>query len=374
MKLIDRLFLFDKGLVSIQYLRAVAVALVLFYHCREQFEGFSAAIPIKVGAAGVDLFFVISGFIMVVITNRNMGPGEFLARRFLRIAPIYWFYTSLVAIGVIALPALFRDTRFTAGHYLQSLFFIPHPDPIDPDLSSAREFFKTMSPLVKIGWTLNYEMFFYVVFAGTLLLAQRYRAFLVAALLTAFVLAGHYLRFDAPILRFYASSIVLEFCAGAVIGHLYANTEWLKLMPRPLSLALVVLGFAAMLLIPHESPRIIRFGIGAAFIVFGAVAYESRGTVPQSKAFRLIGDASYSIYLAHLYPIVALRILWERFDLGVAGLGWAVVFAAIGIPLGILSGITSYAFLERPMIDVAHRLMRRRPKSETLKPAGSEVR
>jgi exopolysaccharide production protein ExoZ len=373
MKMIDRLFHFDKGLVSIQYLRAVAVLLVLFYHCREQFEGFSAAIPIKVGAAGVDLFFVISGFIMVVITNRSMGPGEFLARRFLRIAPIYWFYTSLVAIGVIAVPYLFRDTRFTVGHFLQSLFFIPHPDPIDPDLT-MREFMKTMSPLVKIGWTLNYEMFFYAVFAGTLLLAQRYRAFLVAGLLTAFVLTAHFLRFEAPILRFYASSIVLEFCAGAVIGHIYANTKWLQQIPRAGSLALIALGFIAMLTVPHEWPRIIRFGIGATIIVFGAVAYETRGTVPQSKVFRLIGDASYSIYLAHLYPIVALRIIWERFGLGVEGLDWAVVFALLGIPLGILAGIVSYAVLERPMIDAAHRLMRRRPKVDALKPAGGGVR
>src|SRR5262249_55839896 len=136
---------------------AVAALLVVFNHSR-QFAGFESAIDTTVGHAGVDIFFVISGFVMAVTAGRaNYPAGVFLQRRIIRIVPLYWAATFFTAGLLLIAPGLFRDNVVTLKHFLLSLFFIPH---VSPD--SAHD----LSPLIKIGWTLNFEMFFYVVFAA----------------------------------------------------------------------------------------------------------------------------------------------------------------------------------------------------------------
>jgi len=100
--------------LSVQYLRAVAALLIVFHHAR-QFPGFEAAVGTTVGNTGVDIFFVISGFVMAVTAGRAGYPAlRFLERQILRFVPLYWSMTVLTALLLLVAPDLFRDTTRTS--------------------------------------------------------------------------------------------------------------------------------------------------------------------------------------------------------------------------------------------------------------------
>jgi exopolysaccharide production protein ExoZ len=128
---------------------------------------------------------------MVVTTwSRPPGPRLFFVRRLIRIAPTYWLYTTILALLVIADPT-FLGLRVTAAHYLNSILFIPHVSPLDG----------SVSPVLQPGWTLNYEMFFYCVFAAALLIAAPMRAATVTMLLLGLVAAGSFLAPKSAVLQ-----------------------------------------------------------------------------------------------------------------------------------------------------------------------------
>jgi len=336
-----------KTLISIQYLRAVAVGLVLFFHCRDQFPGFTAILP-GIGAGGVDLFFVISGFIMVTITaERETSPAQFMLRRIIRIAPLYWFFTSAVAAAALVAPTLFRDTLVTPGHYVLSLLFIPHDDHVVRTM---------MSPLLKVGWTLNYEMFFYLCFSLSMLI-PRWRVPICVAGISVLVLLGRLLPLEGAA-RFYTDPIMLEFCFGMILGWAYTSGQKASV---PWATALVLIGIVLCFVIPVETRRTVHYGIGAAMIVAGGLSLER--FVPKLRIPLLLGDASYSIYLAHLYPIVALRIVWERIGMPTEGLSAALLFSLLGIPLGLAVGVAAHLLVERPMLAFFHNRMKARQAS-----------
>lgn len=145
-------------LYSIQHLRACAALLVLFAHAFSYQIGVDNPIIVAAGRLGVILFFGISGFIMVYISGGGSFPAlDFLKRRAIRIVPLYWIFTSLAALLAALAPSLFQTTQFTWPHYLQSLFFIVHEAPERGGVS----------PILSLGWTLNYEIYFYIVFGRT---------------------------------------------------------------------------------------------------------------------------------------------------------------------------------------------------------------
>jgi exopolysaccharide production protein ExoZ len=140
------LFIKNEIFRSIQYLRAFAALSVLLFHITQR-----GSHGVTVGAAGVDVFFVISGFIMATITNaRVITPFEFLRDRLVRIAPAYWIVTLFLVLLAAAVPLSFPTFTAPAYHLLFSLAFIPHTDPLGGSF-----------PVLVPSWTLNYEMFFY---------------------------------------------------------------------------------------------------------------------------------------------------------------------------------------------------------------------
>ena len=161
-------------LYGIQYLRALAALAVVVFHAAER-SGYAFAI----GAAGVDVFFVISGFIMWVIADRRpLSPGRFLADRIRRIVPVYWLATGVMVAGALA--GLFPNLVLTVEHVVASLAFVPARSPSTGALW----------PVLVQGWTLNYEMFFYLVFAASLVLPARLRLPAMATVFAALVATG----------------------------------------------------------------------------------------------------------------------------------------------------------------------------------------
>lgn len=314
-------------LYGIQYLRALAALAVVFFHAGER-SGHALAI----GAAGVDVFFVISGFIMwVIVARRPVSPGRFLAERLRRIVPVYWLATGVIAAG--ALLGLFPNLVLTARHLLASLFFVPSRSP------SSGEVW----PVLVQGWTLNYELFFYAVFAACLLLPARMRLAAVAAIFLALVALGLAVTSENPLFVTYTRPIILEFVAGMLIGRL-----WLagRVRGRGLGLALVVLSLAGFAVIGLLRLPFDEWTCGplAAMLVYGTAALEREGGVSHLRLPALLGDASYSIYLWHTFAISVVAKAGTML-----GLAPALVFLA-SVLAGLLAGLAGYRLIERPLL------------------------
>lgn len=318
-----------RKVLSIQYLRAVAALAVVFYHGALAIDR-SDDWPFNVLTAGVDVFFVISGFIMWMTTcTRPISTVEFWKRRAQRIVPLYWIVTTLaVAVAVVA-PSVGGAT--STWHVVSSYLFLPSENP-----DTGR-----LEPIVSPGWTLNYEMLFYLVFGLALLISvRRARMAVVVSALVAVAALGMALP-SSVVVDFYGSPIILEFVLGMAVAALVMNGSELGRIPA-LSLASVgVLGVLA--LGSTDLDRLIMFGVPCAAIVAAATLSERRQEWKERRTFLLIGDASYSIYLFHGLAITATEKVFDKAgmpDLAMMTLAPAIATAA---------GVAVYVVVEQPI-------------------------
>ena len=209
----------SETLYPVQYLRAAAALVVVFYHVSVLSQKTWGLDPDRidyVGAAGVDLFFVISGFVMAMIVAR---PGafdgrEFWIRRIARVVPAYWVITFVVFALALAMPSLFSSTTADLPSLVTSLFFVAL-DHGDGDTV----------PLLVVGWTLNYEIFFYACVALTAGLFADRRLIGASILMICLVAAGLWLKPENPSLVFYTDPILLEFVFGILVFQTWSGTR-----------------------------------------------------------------------------------------------------------------------------------------------------
>ncbi|MEM9468803.1 MAG: acyltransferase [Pseudomonadota bacterium] len=343
-------------LESLQILRAYAALLIVIYHAIYDVSALYFGEEKKLInnpellIYGIDLFFVISGFIMVYTTFSQSGfevSKKFIIRRLIRIVPLYWFYTFLLLAVVLVLPSAVGGVSFSLSEFIKSLFFIPYFD------SNDRLF-----PFLKLGWTLNYEMYFYLVFAVLLLLPFR---ILLPALIAFF--SGLYFFQDALlpegiIQAFYGKRIVLNFMIGVVIG--YAFKRGLRLPSWSFWLGVLVVFMSFFCIIFYEqiiSISEFRFNRmrWAALTVALFVLAKNWEAVSMPKPLVILGDASYSLYLSHVFVIGGLTALIGL--IGIQGFVpvWVMFFSAIA--LSITGGVLSYLYLEKPMLALSKRLI-----------------
>jgi peptidoglycan/LPS O-acetylase OafA/YrhL len=328
---------------GIQTLRIVAAMLVVAMHTSQTFllriAGTTGADYWSGGGAGVDLFFVISGFVMTLSTAsirhdrqaRVHGAWVFMQRRFVRIAPIYWFYLLLKVALVLALPALALRTSIDPAHVAASFLFIPMMSP-----------WGAMQPVLPVGWTLNFEMLFYAVFAAVIALGLPRVWFSLLALGIIFV-AGRVFP-DVAALSFYSQSLLFEFVLGMAVARVVMARPK---APAMASLALVAAGAVLMFLIDWgpDADRFSTWGIGAGLMVLGVVWLEPWiGASRLARKLSFLGDASYSIYLSHTFVVPAAVVL-----LKMAGIHDAArVMLAVCLVV-MLVGCYAYMWLERPL-------------------------
>ena len=330
----------QENIVSIQYLRGIAALLVVAFHVKVRLlrMGYEGAWPGWLGC-GVDIFFVISGTIMWLTTyGRAMSPREFLLRRFLRIAPLYYVMTALIVAIMVVAPALVVGGRLNAHHIIASLLFLPALHPV----------LGTMEPVLPQGWTLNYEMVFYLLFAGALVLSRPFRPWAVCLALLALVLGG--VGSDPhSIFGFFTSSIVLEFGFGLLLG--VAITSGVPL-PKTVAALLLIAGAigipATWSLVEGGIPRAGLSGVAATALVAGAIFLELRGAMLRNRILQLLGDASYSIYLVHGLALSAIGVAWAKIGLGISPVAIAG-FTAVSIVGAALVGIVVYFAAEKPL-------------------------
>jgi exopolysaccharide production protein ExoZ len=326
-------------IISIQYLRGLAALMVVANH----------TIPLQyglIGAAGVDMFFVISGFIMWVVTqSRETSGAEFLYNRIIRIAPLYWIFTILLASPAASFPAEFTHVRVTLNHLLLSLAFIPHFKPFDD----------RVLPLLEQGWTLNYEMFFYALMAATFLFSRQLRPLIITAALLILPLVGYLVPNDSAIFSVYTNPLLLEFLFGVAIGMLWTRglLAFKSSIYGPVLILLSFAGFAVAALhgtdaVPY---RVLTWGLPSCVLVVGMLAIEARGRLINVPSWLLVGNASYSIYLGHLMVVSAVR-KFTGLILNDASLNaWWVVWL-ITVSLATVFGIAVYRYIESPVLEM----------------------
>ena len=331
-------------ITGIQSLRACAAILVLISHAllyplAEQSLAYG-----RLGWLGVILFFVVSGFIMVAVTGQGrFEAGSFIRRRVLRVVPLYWAFTFMAALLALVLPDIFKTTVFDGQQLLLSLAFIPFYNPASHGLH----------PLYKLGWTLNYEMFFYVSFALLAVLNARQRVLVLTIAYAALSLVGLVLHPESAIPAFYTSYMPLAFVAGAWLGLAHIEGRLLR-MPRAMIVPLVAIGLAGLVEgfwvdrgIMEDVTAFLGFLAfsGAAIALF--VGLEDR--LPHPKLLERLGDASYSIYLVHIFAVAAvagvlLKLLEPGNGLVVSG---AIALAIVG---GLGLGWMVYTVVEKPLL------------------------
>ena len=333
-----------RTLLSIQILRAVAALGVLAHHAAHEVAvKTGVSVPFNelvVGAGGVDLFFVISGFVMVYASERLFGrpgaPRVFFLRRLARIVPLYWA-TTLILLGYVYVAhRLFPPPFIATEGVLASFVFWPYPQ-----LNGI------MGPVHALGWTLNYEMFFYAVFALAIVLSRRSAVLAIVTLFAALVAIGRLVAPPQP-LAFWFNPLILEFCFGMLIAHLYR--EGIRL-PRAASLALLaaaIAGYAASALLGPAVPwRVLEWGVpGAALVAALALARETPQPGPVARGLGVLGDASYSLYLVHAIVFPLVRRLVEPW-LALAPMPW--IYALALVVASVAASLLSYRWFEKPI-------------------------
>jgi exopolysaccharide production protein ExoZ len=329
---------------TVQALRAAAALLVVAFHASEvwcQRLAPPGAQPWGQGSAGVDLFFVISGFVMALsaapLAARPDGWRVFLRRRCLRILPLYWLLTTLKLGSVAALPSLALHTRPDLWNGIASYLLIP-----------ARDAAGEVRPVLPVGWTLSFEALFYALYA----LALRLRLpplRVVAPVLLPLAVLGFWRAPDWPAPLRLADGLVLEFVLGLWLGRAVLAGRRVK---AGVALALGVSGGAALLFSPSFGPaRAVAWGLPALAVLAGAVGLEARIGRHLPRWVLALGDASYAIYLSHgfVLPLVALPLRRLAAD-GSVPEGMCV---ALGLALSGAVGWAVHRWVERPLNEIA---------------------
>jgi exopolysaccharide production protein ExoZ len=305
--------------------------MVVWHHALSQIAGTTDFFRIPdFGPSGVDVFFVISGFIMVVTTaGKPITGSRFFLLRIVRVVPLYWIATLTMIVIAILAPNAFKTLRFDGISIVKSLLFIPYDSLAAPG---------HVWPLLVPGWTLNFEMFFYALFALSLCM-PKWRLQAMLGVLSTLVIAGYIFPRTGP-LSVYTNPLMLEFGAGVWLGH-----EWLKgKLSRGLAVSVTMMTVGGYLLAQVESrPSLI---VGATLVVMGALNQKFRAS--NNRLLLELGNASYSIYLTHLFTLGALRVPWMRFIPNMSQ-GSAIAFMSLALLGSFLVGWLCYRLIERPM-------------------------
>ena len=320
----------DGKLLGLQILRFAAAFAVVLFHIGSgyQIEFGNQSNPFSFGAAGVDVFFVLSGFIIAMTTDPARGTWYFCFRRIVRVVPLYWILTLGIAVIGLIVPSLLNSTTVTFETLFKSLFFIPY------DKSNG-----VIQPLLFLGWTLNYEMFFYAIY-GVCLLAGWKSPLAPVMVVVILVVAGQILPFEGTVWQFYSNPLILEFALGVGIYLIYAKFPKLFKNRTMVYAGAAVVSYIMLRLIPGV-PWLLIGALPAALFVSAFVSFNP-GYSRLIALLVLFGNASYSLYLSHPY-IIQLLSKFAPSDLPVAS---QIFLGTVASFLCIVASIILYYFVE----------------------------
>jgi len=315
------------SLFNVQLLRFAAAFAVLFSHAAYLTLPHNALVLAIPWTAGVDVFFVISGFIMTWMSAGEFcspaAAKRFILRRVVRIVPPYWFFTALMLATLVA-----AGDDPSGKEILTSLLFIPWPATNG-----------NIVPILVQGWTLNYEAFFYASF-GLCMVWRRGMGVLVVAL---FVLAASHALVPHSwfILRFLTGGHLIEFAAGMLFGQVYLRGGRLSTIGSCLTGSAAMLVFA---LTRSASGLLLHIGLPSALLAAAVIfAPEPTTLGPVRRALKAGGDASYTLYLSHTFTVAAVVFLSRS-------MGFApVVMLILAMAAAVATALLFYRVAEAPV-------------------------
>lgn len=338
---------------SLQGCRAIAAALVVLFHmggtfAQDRYFGFKALDgPFAWGDAGVDFFFVLSGFLITLVHRRDFGQPQkvfrYIAKRTVRIYPTYWLICLAVCLSAVAFPVLRQALPSDAMTYLAALTLLP----LDPASVGG-----TGSPILFVAWSLQYELLFYAIVA--VFIVHRAAGFLVVAALLLAKVGCHVGNGCTFPQSFVASNMVLLFAMGVLAAYV-AGSRLRVPAPRLLAAAAATafVAFGALeVWVGREAivvDRRLVFGALSCLVIIGLVrAEDERSLVVEHRWLDLLGDSSYALYLIHI-PIISLLVkLVLRFG---PTSNTGLVGSFIGIfAICLASAILFHQRIERPML------------------------
>lgn len=334
-----------KTVYSVQVMRGFAAAAVAIYHTHlillnPQYGSIDiyGAVATR-GWIGVNFFFVLSGFIILLAHYRDIGAprqaGRYLWRRFVRVYPIYWLFTTAYVAAALA-GIGYPDFRWTFSNMLSSYALIAfEPQPLPP---------------LSVAWTLFYEITFYAMFL--LLILNRTLGIAAFAVWTIAILVNTVLLANSSIEVLDVWNIYFAIGMGAYIAFRRMDGRWgLPLFGIG---ALLLVGVFAAGVIPsriafaEDHPLLLMaLALIFALILTGAALYERDRSIRMPKALLLLGDASFSVYLLHSPALSLIAGLNKRLIPGLLP-DWLLFWAAAAA--SILAGILAHLLVERPLL------------------------
>ncbi len=326
----------NQRFAGIQALRGILALFVVLEHIR-----FAAC-----GAFAVDAFFCISGFMIMFSTHDD--TKHFLAKRLIRILPLYYLMTIGTFLLLLMAPNMFETTSANAENLIKSLLFIPF------DIGGG-----ILQPLMRVGWTINCEFFFYLLFWVSFKISHKYRAAICSILLVVLVTISHTIPHNSVFLSFYGAPVMLDFIWGMLAYYVcrWMFVKWdVKKVNRDihiekgisiLSLFLAIMLFVVLIATKTDIDtlslqRPLYWGGAGFLLVLLFFMSELFGwKVPTSLVH--LGNISFSLYLLHYYPVMFLgRAIFnfEYFDVK------SIIGATLAICISVVAALLSYKLIE----------------------------
>ena len=307
-------------LYSIQALRGLGALAVVIFHALSLFP----FITFRAGAAGVDLFFVISGIVMSMSITEKTKPVEFMIRRFIRVAPMYWIATTL---AIFYFSSRYHMTISTE-HIITSYFFLPPPA-------------ENVFPILYPGWTLNFEMFFYLVLSILILINNNtiYTAICILLILGSISkdvsgVAGSY----------YLTEGLLEFALGLIIGQLIKSGYAPQKIPSLILIASSIILFSTSS--QFKSEGVIAWGIPSSLLIVGCLGFESSKFMRSTNGSFFERQVTRFIYSMQLSYGLSIWSFPNKHS---------YLIVAMAIVLSLSIGSAAYQVIERPLLKLSMR-------------------
>jgi exopolysaccharide production protein ExoZ len=333
---------------SIQLLRTVAALGVVFKHYN--FYG------LDTGGFGVDIFFIISGFIIAYMVNKN--TNNFMWKRIIRLSPLYYLATFLTLSLALIKPLWFKHVVVNGEAIFKSVLYIPYR--IDHS-----------GPILSLGWTLNNEMFFYLVMFLCILFIEnkKYLVLACGTFLTVFLVVLNCISADYYIFNFYKNGLLPEFILG--LGLYYFWDLYRSEMKKSffLNLIIVLVGLGALLFMIYNDltqefsylGRNFTRGIPSLLFVYAFLFFENKinGNNLFVKWGLKLGDASYAMYLFH--PFIVFFILRIIFPMTIGtSSSFLIELAKLLVTLIVvcIGSILIYEMIDKPLMEKIRKLIK----------------
>ncbi|HAZ4812431.1 TPA: acyltransferase [Enterobacter cloacae] len=351
----------NKKIQSIHYLRGIAALMVAGFHFRAPLNALPYApnlgnILFGSGAFGVDLFFIISGFIIAMSTERNSGILSFMSKRFFRIYPAFIFVFLIGSLTVYSnnsLSSLARSALLIHKDYNQ----------VSPSFG-----YNILGP----AWTLTYEIYFYSIFLIAMSFSHKYRCVL-ASLLIALPMAAVQLWFNGSVnlsgdasavipsglvmhdyLRFASSPIMIEFIVGMAFYGMWKNSK-IQLQKHHAILvfsACSVVFLYLYFLNINAGFGLQGFGFWSVILVLGCLCYEKSKKISTSRVLIFLGDISFSLYISHYL----VKDILNTYNPDFWSTSRGIETFSISISLTFISTLIIHYGIEKPFLAIGRKV------------------